>query len=244
MKNIRKMFLIMWSLLTFIGCDLSIPNNPNQTGYAHKLEQAEPLDDQALISLGMRIPRFQERGDKIPPQPGALVDGVVITESRGDLRWTAFTLVLVRHKNTFKVLTQKRKGGPFGHIETAGGHLVVGNNWRQGAILELSQEAGIDVSPRYLKYLQGGRVRANGQKLVGNVNFFVVFNSVPMTKEDSDEIDKDYGHQWLDLKKAFLDISLEQQNLGKASGKFYGYFRSHLIHFCTEVITCAELPDA
>lgn len=71
--------------------------------------------------------------------------------------------------------------------------------------------------------------------------FFVVFKKRPKTVNNTHEVDKNYGHQWIDLKPLYKEVQAEQQDKGFKHGKYYGFFRSHLLKFCKDVIDCQSL---
>lgn len=201
------------------------------------------LNQSEMVNLGFRIPSNQGLGDVLPPQPGQKVDGSVVTKNQhGDINWTAFTLVLYKEPDqSYKVLSQKRAITHVGTLETAGGHLTPAQTWRDGARVELEQETGIKAKNADFIFLSGAKPIPAPGNLYGNANFFVVFNKKPATQNRSGEIDKHYGHQWLDLKQTFLEMSAEEQRARGQHGKYYNFFREHLLEFCAEVIDCKKL---
>lgn len=219
----------------------SIPNR-DSVKPSRPSSQPRVLSTATLKNYGFKIRGDQSIGDQVPPQLGDDFEGQKVAYKFGtDLPWSAFTLVLVRDENgSYRLMTQKRLDGT---IETAGGHLKSHYSWRQGAKDELLQEAGIDVNPKSLIFQQGARPAISRRTGLpwGNTNFFVVFDKKPATNASNDEIDQNYGHQWLDLKAAFREIQAEQNERGGNSGKYYHFFRSHVINFCTYVINCEDL---
>lgn len=200
-------------------------------------------------TLGFTIPPDQNIGDVLPPQPGEVVLGKIVKGGPGsDTNWTAFTLVIHAEdpgEKKYLVYTQMR--GPTmksaGTIETAGGHLVGGQTWRDGARDELEQEAGIKTDKNNLVFLQIGKtsLKSKGEPY-RNANFFVVFKKRPKTLNNSDEVNKNYGHQWIDLKSLYKEVQAEQQDKGfDVHGKYYSFFRGHLLKFCKDVIDCQSL---
>lgn len=200
-------------------------------------------------TLGFTIPPDQNIGDVLPPQPGEVVLGKIVKGGPGsDTNWTAFTLVIHAEDPGAKkywVYTQMR--GPTmksaGTIETAGGHLVGGQTWRDGARDELEQEAGIKTDKNNLVFLQIGKTSlTSDNEPYRNANFFVVFKKRPKTANTGGEIDKNYGQQWIDLKSFYQAVIAEDAQVGwKNNGKYYSFFRSHVKTFCTKVIDCESL---
>lgn len=245
----KRIFLLFLSLALVSGCPepTNTPLRPPLT--PPPLPKAPQKPDPLAVpirasdlenSYGFKIPPFQEKGDKLPPQPGMQVFGQTVRGGPNqDTNWTAFTLVLFKDAAGYKVLTQMRAIPPVGVIETAGGHLVGGQNWRDGARDELMQEAGISVKNEDLVFLSGAQPRlSKTNNLYGNTNFFVVFNKMPVTSDDNNEIDKNYGHKWLDLKSTYEETQEEKARLGFNHGKYYSFFRGMVIDFCTNVISC------
>ena len=229
----KQKYFIYYILFFLIGC-----------AETSLLPKTESISAEILKQhYGFKISKNQDRGDIIPPLPGNEILGKKVSGRIGsDTDWTAFTLVIHKNNNKYTLMTQKRVNHPAGTIETAGGHLLGGQSWREGARDELEQESGINVAKEQLIYLQGGKLQISKKdKLLGNVNFFIVFKKRPKTIDNNHEIDAKYGHQWLDLKDTYLDVIQEQNKLKHKSGKYYHNFRSHLIEFCTKVIDCAKL---
>ncbi len=220
-------------------------NNPvapvEETQSAAQALSADFLKD----NYGFKIRGDQPLGDRVPPQVGTFVKGKQVElDYNGDLPWSAFTLVLYpSSQGGFKILTQKRKGTYAGTIETAGGHLEPGETWREGARKELFQEAGVNASVENFHFQQGGNFAISGRtdKPYGNMNFFLVFDKRPKTSNKSSEVDGQYGHQWLDLKTTYLEVKNEQALKKRDPGRYYHFFRNHLINFCTQVIECEKL---
>jgi hypothetical protein len=223
----------------------SFPSPTTPQGVAHSISAPD-----LQANYHFNIPRAQEKGDALPPQPGQIVLGQTVRGSnQSDTNWTAFTLVLYKDAATgFKILTQKRAIEPKGVLETHGGHLAGGQSWREGAYAELMQEAGLKPELKDMMFLQGAepRVSTGNGRLYGNANFFVVFSRKPDTTSTSYEIDADYGHRWLDLKETYHKIldeqtRLDKLNQGRKDGEFYSFFRGHLLTFCRQVVICADL---
>lgn len=239
--------IILSALLLLIlqgSCASSFREIEKQKSTSSPRTITKPLDDQGLRAFGLNIPDLQSKGDETPPRPGERVLGLVVPKkSDDDTVWTSFTLVLYAlDKDHFQVMLQKRRSNPAGALETAGGHLKVGETWRQGALNELEQETGIKIEAKYLKYLNGGTLKSGNKGLFGNMNFFVMFDKKPETIDDNSEIDKDYGHQWVSLRDVYREIDDEDKLLKGNHGKYYKYFRSQLLNFCKNVISCDALP--
>lgn len=218
------------------------PLNPPQIEQPE--EPIHEIGQQELVQkYGFTIRANQSIGDELPPQPGQIVHGKTVRGGpNADTNWSAFTLVLFKDGKGYKILTQKRAHSHAGTIETPGGHLLGGQTWRDGAQDELEQEAGIRVQKEFLIFLQGGQPRlSRTQRLYGNANFFVVFNGQPQTSNFSGEVDTAYGHQWLDLKHTYEEVLAENNNDKFAHGKYYSFFRGHLLTFCSQVLDCSKL---
>lgn len=146
---------------------------PNQQG-PNEENPATSLSIDEVKALGFAIPPNQNIGGALPPQPGTNVLGKIVKGGAGsDTNWTAFTLVIHAEDATAKkyfVLTQMRAINPLGTIETAGGHLVGGQTWREGARDELEQETGVKADKSNLVFLQGGvpRISKSSGELYGN----------------------------------------------------------------------------
>lgn len=253
--------LLFLSVMILLGCDEgrspsrlpkqhqndAPPENPIPKIPAHNdPPQGEPheISQQELEQKhGFTIRATQSVGDELPPQPGQIVHGKRVEGGpNADTNWSAFTLVLYKDQKGYKVLTQKRAHTHAGTIETPGGHLLGGQSWRDGAKDELEQEAGIRVKKEFLIFQQGGQPRlSKAQRLYGNANFFVVFSKQPKTSNTSGEVDATYGHQWLDLKSTYEEVVTENNNNRFAHGKYYSFFRGHLINFCTQILDCSKL---
>lgn len=240
------LFLVSCGQGSEFGTNSTSNNSPDNTQRSPIKGTAKPYSAEILAKdFAFKIPAQQNKGDVIPPQPGQKVFGQTVRGAPNqDTNWSAFVLVLYADgAGGFKVLTQKRATSHAGTIETAGGHLVGGQSWRDGAADELLQEAGIKVENKALVFLQGAEPRqSRSGHLYGNANFFVVFDKEPKTSDKSGEIDQSYGHQWLDLKTVFQEMKTETQNLGFTKhGKYYSFFRGHLNHFCAKVLDCSKL---
>lgn len=85
------------------------------------------------------------------------------------------------------------------------------------------------------------KISLKGSRLFGNANFFIVFDKEPSTANASNEVDRTYGHQWKNLKEIYIEALAEQGAQNYAHGKYYSFFRMHILAFCKDVIDCASL---
>lgn len=200
---------------------------------------ATTLSKNELQSMGWQLPNPAP----IAQKPEAFF-GVPVKPAHQDTSFTAFTIVLfLRDDGTYEVLTQKRAIPPVNTIETMGGHLTGGQSYLEGAVTELMQESGIELPEEALIYLQGGNPQNlnPGMQPRGNANFFTVLtHEKPATTETSHEIDKQYGHQWKNIKELFREADAPSERDPKTgyfiNGKFYKFFNGHLHAFCSRVV--------
>ncbi len=261
--KLDRLLLLCLLLLTLPNCQSGEKKNPPRSNLPpdnptpHEEEQSSHEEEQSSPSLvsplqlrvfGWHIPPQQEKGDLIPPQFGkrfTTTNGASYVcgydnPAKKDLFWTAFTLVLWRAdgdgKDKIEILTQARKHSKV--IEAPGGHLHDGASWREGAAQELMEEAGITVPSAKLLYLQGGdlKERASKKSYSGNVNFFVVFAKAKPNTTLSHENDPAYGHQWLNLHTVYEEAKAEQAIAWNKNGKYYRFFRGHVIEFGKKVL--------
>ena len=194
---------------------------------------------------GWNLPANQAKGDELPPQPGQKFQGVTIKHGPGeDTKCTASVLVLLAETNgkdkieKILVLTQKRAIPPKGKLEGPGGHLPKKKTWCEGVLEELSQETGIEADPAKILFLRGGKLELKNGYLFGHMNFVTVFkDNKPSTTVQCPEIDKNYGHVWLDLRTVYDEVVEENNKIGiRKDGKYFRFFRTDVINFCREVL--------